>query len=35
MSESGIFIGAAAGGGPAQQLELSRANRHGLLRGRE
>src|SRR5215208_2012654 len=33
MSEGGIFIGAAAGGGNAQQLELSRANRHGLIAG--
>jgi hypothetical protein len=27
---SGIFIGSAAGGGNPQQLELRRANRHGL-----
>jgi DNA helicase HerA-like ATPase len=30
---SGIFIGSAAGGGNPQQLELSRANRHGLIAG--
>lgn len=35
MSESGIFIGAATGGGLAQQLELSRANRHGLIQSAE
>src|SRR5687768_5502853 len=28
-----IFIGAAAGGGNAQNLELKRANRHGLIAG--
>ena len=28
-----IFIGAASGGGNAQRLELSRANRHGLIAG--
>jgi DNA helicase HerA-like ATPase len=28
-----IFIGAAAGGGNPQQLELKRANRHGLIAG--
>src|SRR5215212_7399087 len=33
MSEGGIFIGAAAGGDHAQQLELTRANRHGLIAG--
>lgn len=33
MSDAAIFIGAAAGGGKAQQLELSRANRHGLIAG--
>ena len=33
MSDAAIFIGAAAGGGNAQQLELSRANRHGLIAG--
>ena len=31
---SGIFIGSAAGGGNPQQLELKRANRHGLIAGR-
>lgn len=30
---SGIFIGSAAGGGNPQQLELKRANRHGLIAG--
>ena len=30
---SGIFIGSAAGGGDPQQLELKRANRHGLIAG--
>ena len=30
---SGIFIGSAAGGGNPQRLELSRANRHGLIAG--
>jgi DNA helicase HerA-like ATPase len=30
---SSIFIGSAAGGGNPQQLELSRANRHGLIAG--
>ena len=30
---SGIFIGSAAGGGNPQQLELRRANRHGLIAG--
>src|SRR5574338_914767 len=30
---SSIFIGAAAGGGNPQQLELKRANRHGLIAG--
>jgi len=30
---SGIFIGSHAGGGAPQQLELSRANRHGLIAG--
>jgi DNA helicase HerA-like ATPase len=29
----GIFIGSAAGGGNPQRLELSRANRHGLIAG--
>jgi DNA helicase HerA-like ATPase len=33
MSDNGIFIGAEAGGGNAQKLELSRANRHGLIAG--
>jgi DNA helicase HerA-like ATPase len=34
MSEgTSIFIGAAAGGGNPQQLELKRANRHGLIAG--
>lgn len=31
MGDNGIFIGAASGGGNPQQLELSRANRHGAL----
>ncbi|HEX6218235.1 MAG TPA: helicase HerA-like domain-containing protein [Sphingomicrobium sp.] len=30
---SGIFIGSHSGGGNPQQLELSRANRHGLIAG--
>jgi uncharacterized protein len=30
---SGIFIGSAAGGANPQRLELSRANRHGLIAG--
>ena len=30
---SSIFIGSAAGGGNPQRLELSRANRHGLIAG--
>ena len=30
---SGIFIGSTAGGGNPQQLELKRANRHGLIAG--
>ena len=33
MSESAIFIGSGAGGANPQQLELSRANRHGLIAG--
>ena len=33
MSDAAIFIGAAAGGEHSQQLELSRANRHGLIAG--
>ena len=33
MSDDGIFIGAASGGEHRQQLELSRANRHGLIAG--
>ncbi|CAA9495610.1 MAG: Uncharacterized protein YjgR [uncultured Sphingomonas sp.] len=33
MSEAVIFIGAAPGGEHPQQLELSRANRHGLIAG--
>ena len=30
---TGIFIGSRSGGGAPQQLELSRANRHGLIAG--
>ena len=33
MSDTGIYIGAVAGGANAQQLELKRANRHGLIAG--
>ena len=33
MVGSGILIGSAAGGDRPQQLELSRANRHGLIAG--
>ena len=33
MNDSAIYIGAAAGGANPQQLELSRANRHGLIAG--
>jgi len=33
LSDGGIFIGAAAGGEHPQHLELSRANRHGLIAG--
>ncbi|MGZ2412755.1 DNA double-strand break repair helicase HerA and related ATPase [Sphingomonas sp. F9_3S_D5_B_2] len=33
MSDAAIFIGAASGGGNSQQLNLSRANRHGLIAG--
>jgi DNA helicase HerA-like ATPase len=33
LSDSGIFIGAGSGGGNSQYLELSRANRHGLIAG--
>ena len=33
MSDSAIFIGSGAGGVHPQQLELSRANRHGLIAG--
>ncbi|MEO6581866.1 MAG: helicase HerA-like domain-containing protein [Sphingomicrobium sp.] len=33
MSDSAIFIGSGAGGVEPQQLELSRANRHGLIAG--
>jgi DNA helicase HerA-like ATPase len=33
LSQSAIFIGSAAGGAQPQQLELSRANRHGLIAG--
>ncbi len=33
MAESGIFIGAEAGGTNPQRLELKRANRHGLIAG--
>jgi len=31
--ETGIFIGSGAGGSPRLQLELKRANRHGLIAG--
>ena len=33
MSDTAIFIGSDAGGANPQQLELSRANRHGLIAG--
>ncbi len=33
MSDTAIFIGSGAGGANPQQLELSRANRHGLIAG--
>jgi hypothetical protein len=33
VSESSIFVGSGAGGSNPQQLELSRANRHGLIAG--
>src|SRR3954471_18938569 len=33
MSDTGIFIGAETGGANPQKLELSRANRHGLIAG--
>ena len=33
MSDNGIFIGAESGGANAQNLELKRANRHGLIAG--
>jgi uncharacterized protein len=33
VSNSSIFIGSAAGGADPQSLELSRANRHGLIAG--
>ena len=33
MSDSAIFIGSSAGGVTPQRLELSRANRHGLIAG--
>src|ERR687890_2255072 len=33
MSDGRIFIGAEASGANAQALELSRANRHGLIAG--
>ena len=33
MSDSAIFIGSGPGGAHPQQLELSRANRHGLIAG--
>jgi DNA helicase HerA-like ATPase len=33
VSDSGIFIGAESGGANAQNLELKRANRHGLIAG--
>jgi uncharacterized protein len=33
MADEGIFIGAASGGANPQQLNLKRANRHGLIAG--
>ena len=33
MNETAIFIGSGAGGANPQQLELGRANRHGLIAG--
>ena len=33
MTDAAIFIGAGSGGANPQQLELSRANRHGLIAG--
>jgi len=33
LSDTAIFIGSGAGGANPQQLELSRANRHGLIAG--
>jgi hypothetical protein len=33
QTETGIFIGAGPGGAKPQQLELKRANRHGLIAG--
>jgi DNA double-strand break repair helicase HerA and related ATPase len=33
LSDNNVFIGAESGGGDAQRLELSRANRHGLIAG--
>ncbi|MEO7240402.1 MAG: helicase HerA-like domain-containing protein, partial [Sphingomicrobium sp.] len=33
MSDTAIFIGSGPGGADPQQLELSRANRHGLIAG--
>ena len=33
MSENSIFVGAESGGANPQQLELARANRHGLIAG--
>ena len=33
MSDDGIFIGAESGGANPQRLDLSRANRHGLIAG--
>ncbi len=33
MADHEIFIGAESGGGNAQRLQLSRANRHGLIAG--
>ena len=33
MSENSIFVGAESGGANPQQLEMTRANRHGLIAG--
>jgi hypothetical protein len=33
VSDNSIFIGAESGGANRQNLELSRANRHGLIAG--